>query len=130
MPKKARMLSDREVRQLNKPGFYNVGGPPGLLLQVSGAGGRSWVLRATIAGRVRGMGLGSYPYEVTLAQARELAREYRDIIRQGRDPIDERRQAKAECPLGRSALACPLLPAMSLARPRPCAHASAFRRTP
>jgi len=38
--------------------------------------------------RRREMGLGGYP-DVTLAKAREAAREARDLIRRGIDPIDE-----------------------------------------
>jgi integrase len=39
------------------------------------------------------MGLGPYP-DVTLAEAREAARAARATVRQGRDPIEERRRAR------------------------------------
>ena len=57
-------------------------------------GGRSWVLRATVAGKRRDMGLGGFP-SVTLAGARERARDARDKIDRGLDPIEVRRAAKA-----------------------------------
>jgi hypothetical protein len=49
------------------------------MLQVTEGEGRSWVLRCSVVGRRRDLGLGSYP-TVTLAQARERARMIRDQI--------------------------------------------------
>ena len=76
MPRKASELSALEVRRLSRPGRWGVGGVDGLALQVTGSGARSWVLRVSVAGRQREMGLGSFP-SVPLAQAREKARAYR-----------------------------------------------------
>jgi len=76
MPRKARELSALEVRRLAREGRWSVGGVDGLALQVSPSGARSWVLRLRVAGLQREMGLGSYP-SVTLADARERARQYR-----------------------------------------------------
>jgi len=94
MPKKGRELSALETKRLNKPGMNFVGGVPGLALQVLPTGGRTWILRATIAGRRRDMGLGGYP-EVTLARAREKAAQYRDQIRVGRCPLAENHAARS-----------------------------------
>jgi integrase len=47
-----------------------------------------------IAGKRREMGLGGFP-DVPLADAKRLAREAREAISKGRDPIEERRVAKA-----------------------------------
>ena len=94
MPKKGRELSALETKRLNKPGMNFVGGVPGLALQVLPTGGRTWILRATIAGRRRDMGLGGYP-EVTLARAREKAAQYRDQIRVGRSPLAENHAARS-----------------------------------
>jgi integrase len=44
-------------------------------------------------GKRRHMGLGSYP-DVSIVQAREEARKYREILRQGIDPLDHRRGAR------------------------------------
>ena len=71
-----------------------VGGVTGLYLQLTPKGGRSWVLRTTVGERRTDIGLGGYP-TVTLAQAREKAREARDKLERGVDPIAERRAAKA-----------------------------------
>ena len=86
MPKKAKELSPIEVRRLTRPGRWSVGGVDGLALQVTESGARSWVLRITIGGRQREMGMGSFP-TVTLAAAREKARQFRSVVSDGHDPI-------------------------------------------
>ncbi|WP_282064862.1 tyrosine-type recombinase/integrase [Aliiroseovarius marinus] len=99
MPKVAKELSAIDVKRLGHPGgkrnvLYAVGGVPGLHLQLTPNDGRSWLLRAKVGATRRDIGLGGYP-AVTLAQAREKAREARDKISQGIDPIEERKAAKA-----------------------------------
>ena len=94
MPRKARELSPLEVRRLSRPGRWSVGGVDGLALQVTGSGARSWVLRVSVAGRQREMGLGSFP-SVPLAEAREKARAHRANVEQGADPISMRRAAQS-----------------------------------
>lgn len=94
MPKKAAELSALQVGRLTAPGFHAVGGVAGLYLMVKDTGARSWILRATVGTRRAEIGLGGYP-DVTLAQARSKARETRDTIRQGADPILIRRQARS-----------------------------------
>jgi integrase len=81
--------------------MHAVGGVTGLYLQVlpsrdvaQPCGARTWILRAMIGGRRRDMGLGGFP-SVTLADARRKAREAREAIDKGGDPIKERRAAKA-----------------------------------
>lgn len=93
MPKKAKELSALEVQRLTKPGLYSVGGVAGLQLQVLPTGARTWVLRATIGGKRRDMGLGGYP-DVTLAGARDKARGARALIEEGKDPIAQREAAR------------------------------------
>lgn len=93
MSRKAKELSALEVSRLTEPGSYAVGGVLGLHLQIVG-GAKSWILRTTVGNKRRRMGLGSYP-TVTLAQAREKAREARDKIEAGTDPILERQRAKS-----------------------------------
>lgn len=93
MPRKARELGPLAVSRLTQPGLHMVGGVAGLALQVLPSGGRSWILRATIGNRRREMGLGGYP-DVTLARAMEAAREARDAIRRGLDPIEAGRGAR------------------------------------
>ena len=99
MPRIASELSAIDVKRLAHPGgkrnvLFSVGGVPGLHLQLTPKDGRSWVLRAIVGTRRRDIGLGGFP-AVTLAQAREKAREARDKISQGIDPIEERKAAKA-----------------------------------
>jgi hypothetical protein len=62
--------------------MHFVGEVAGLALHVSGTGARSWILRCSIAGKRRDMGLGGYP-DVTLADARRRARELREQIDNG-----------------------------------------------
>ncbi len=92
MPRKAKELSALEVRRLNRPGRWSVGGVDGLALQVTAAGAKSWVLRISVAGRQREMGLGSFP-TVPLADARDKARQQRVQLEQGGDPIAARQMA-------------------------------------
>lgn len=94
MPRKARELAPVEVKRLTTPGLYAVGGVAGLHLQVTKSGARSWILRATIGGKRRDLGLGGYP-DVTLALAREKARDTREKIAQGIDPVAERQRLRS-----------------------------------
>ncbi|MCK0151077.1 integrase arm-type DNA-binding domain-containing protein [Marivita sp. S6314] len=99
MPKKARELSALEVKRLEHPGHdhnatFAVGGVDGLLLQITPAGARSWILRCNVGKKRRHIGLGGFP-DVTLAGARERAREARDMIRQGVDPVEHKKAARA-----------------------------------
>lgn len=92
MPKKAKELSALEVSRLKKPGNHAVGGVTGLYLYVNEAEGRSWVLRILVGDKRRHIGLGGYP-TVTLAQARDRAREMRELVLKGIDPVEKRREA-------------------------------------
>ena len=69
-------------------GKYEDGG--GLRLVVAGSGAKKWVLRFTIDGKRREMGLGSFP-DVGLAEARDQAAAYRKQAKAGVDPIEARR---------------------------------------
>lgn len=94
MPKKAKELGPLDVKRLVEPGLHAVGGVAGLHLQILPSGGRSWVLRIVIGGKRREVGLGGFP-DVPLALAREKAREVREAVQQGRDPIAERAAARS-----------------------------------
>lgn len=76
-------LTAQSVRATKTPGKIYDGG--GLFLLVQPSGSKSWVLRTTINGNRRDIGLGGYPL-VSLAQARASALDYRRIARQGGDP--------------------------------------------
>lgn len=91
MPRKAKELSALEVQRLKAPGLHAVGGVAGLHLQVLPSGtGRTWLLRVVVGDKRRDMGLGGFP-DVTLALAREKAREARAEIAMGIDPIAKRK---------------------------------------
>ncbi|WP_343055836.1 tyrosine-type recombinase/integrase [Sagittula marina] len=99
MPRQVKELSALDVRRLKHPGqgrnaTFAVGGVSGLLLQITPSGGRTWILRTSVGNKRREIGLGGFP-DVTLAQARERAREVKDKIRQGIDPVEERKAARA-----------------------------------
>lgn len=99
MPLKAKELSALEVKRLKHPGHkhnatYAVGGVDGLQLQITPTGARSWLLRCTVGAKRRHVGLGGFP-DVTLATARDRAREARDLIRQGIDPVEQRKAITA-----------------------------------
>jgi integrase len=72
------------------PGKHCDGG--GLWLHVRDTGGQ-WVLRYSVMGQRREMGLGGVR-DVSLKEAREYAERYRRMAREGIDPIRERRQQK------------------------------------
>lgn len=94
MPKKAPELAAVAVKRLTQPGLYAVGGVAGLHLQVRGVDARSWILRATVGGKRRDIGLGGFP-DVPLADAREKARQARALIEQGIDPVGARKDARS-----------------------------------
>jgi len=66
----------------------------GLYLQVTANGtGRSWVYRYVLGGRQRYIGLGP-AHTISLAKARELARECRELRLRNIDPLIERQRQK------------------------------------
>jgi len=81
-----------EVKRLG-PGVHAVGGVSGLYLRNAPPGASSWLLRAMVGSKRREIGLGPYP-EIPLARARERARDTKDAIRAGRDPVEERKAAR------------------------------------
>lgn len=107
MPRKAKELSALTVSKLKTEGRHAVGGVDGLHLRVSG-GSRAWVLRIAVGSRIgsdghatvhrRDVGLGSYP-EVSLAEARDRARELRKQVRDGVDPVLKRQAVKVQSAL-------------------------------
>lgn len=93
MPKKAKELSALAVSKLKAEGRYAVGGADGLHLRIAGES-RAWVLRIKIGSRRCDIGLGPYP-EVSLAEARETARDHRRKVRTGINPLQEKQDARA-----------------------------------
>ncbi len=91
--RKHQALSAEMVRTVTSPGMYADGN--GLNLKVEPSGAKRWVQRVTIGGKRSNFGLGGYP-AVSLAEARELAGANQRAIRQGRDPLDKKRQSAGE----------------------------------
>lgn len=104
MPRQAKELGAQEIKRLTYKGvsgrekglpvFKAVGGVAGLHLQLTDGEGRSWVLRYSLpGGRRRSIGLGAYP-ELGLAEARQAARDAKDLIKQGIDPLRDKADKK------------------------------------
>ncbi|TDT41497.1 integrase [Halospina denitrificans] len=121
MPKKAKEMTAKEVRDLKprigKDGkpyntYYAVGGVSGLNLEAAATGGKSWVLRVAVGVQLdtkgnpkldkngypkpqrQSIGLGGFP-DVSLSQARDKAREIKEKIAQGINPLEEKKAARA-----------------------------------
>lgn len=92
-------LSARKVATA-KGGKYADGG--GLYLAVSSSGSRKWTFRFLWNGRGREAGLGSAD-AVTLAEARDKARDYRALVAKGIDPIQAARKQKSAPTFGHCA---------------------------
>ena len=86
-------LNAAKMRTLTKPGAHGDGA--GLYLQVRGPHNRSWLYRFKLYGKGHLMGLGT-DRDVSLAEARDAAAAARKMVRQGINPIDQRRTARAE----------------------------------
>ncbi len=88
-------LSAVQVKQVREPGRYADGN--GLYLVVDPSGAKRWLLRITVQGRRRDIGLGSAGL-VPLAEARDKAQAMRRIARDDGDPLAARREAKKTIP--------------------------------
>lgn len=88
MAKLIERLNPLQASKLTKPGYYCDGA--GLYLQIAKGGSKSWILRFTVNGKTREMGLGSFSI-FSLAEARKRAIEERKKLADGTDPIEARR---------------------------------------
>ena len=77
------------VRNEKTPGRHFVGET--LYLMVWPNGGKSWVQRLSIEGKRTDLGLGPHP-PVSLAQARQKARENRSLVKSGGNPLAVKRE--------------------------------------
>lgn len=87
------LLTDRKIRALKEPGDYLDG--RGLYLQVRNETSKSWLLKFSLRKRAREMGLGS-AFDFSLADAREKRDALRKLVKQGIDPIEQRKAEEAE----------------------------------
>jgi len=83
MARTANKLTVKGIGSLTKPGRHSDGN--GLYLKIAPGGSKSWVFMATNEGQKREVGLGSIK-DITLAQARVLAGEARQRLKNGIDP--------------------------------------------
>ena len=81
-----RMTGLHIERAAQKPGRHGVG--DGLMLQVRAPGKASWLWRFQFDGRRRDMGFGPWP-EVPLAKARERLFKAKQVLEEGRDPLED-----------------------------------------
>jgi integrase len=100
MPKRAKELGPLDVKRASHPGTHDrnfwiqAGGVAGLILQITPNDAKSWLLRTMVGGKRRAVGLGPYP-EIGLAEARDLARAAKAKVRDGVDPVEERKAVRA-----------------------------------
>lgn len=84
-----RRLTAKQAAGATNPGSYPDGG--GLTIEVDGAGRRYWIWRYRNGSRRREMGLGTVA-DLSLADARAERDRWRDVLKGGKDPVDERRR--------------------------------------
>ncbi|WP_315747585.1 MULTISPECIES: tyrosine-type recombinase/integrase [unclassified Bradyrhizobium] len=87
------------VTRAKMPGRYADGG--GLYLQVTDTGTKSWLFRYMRLGKAREMGLGSVQ-TWTLAEARERARMQRQLLDEGKDPLEVRKEQEQQAALAKA----------------------------
>src|SRR5260370_35646908 len=85
-------LSVKKIARLNEPGRYF--DKDNLYLQVRSKTNKSWLLRYTLDGRERWCGLGPLR-TFDLNDARDRARKYRQMLCDGIDPIEHKKDRRA-----------------------------------
>lgn len=80
---------------------YGLADGGGLFLWIRAAGGKSWRFRFRLDAKQSHISLGTVD-KVTLAQARQLASESRQLVAQGRHPGLERKVARAQAAISRA----------------------------
>ncbi len=91
-----RQLTATKIQKTKVAGLYADGA--GLYLQVTSETAKSWLLRYSLRGKAREMGLGSLR-KVTLAEARRKAADCHRLLEGHTDPIEYRRKARASAAL-------------------------------
>ena len=96
MARRSNLLTDLRVKNERKPGRYSDG--EGLYLRIDAKGAKKWVFRFTMpgSGKPRETGFGNAGSGgVSLADARKAARNARDRVREGFNPIEVRKEQRA-----------------------------------
>jgi integrase len=89
-------LTATKIQKTKAPGLYPDGA--GLYLQVTSETAKSWLLRYSVRGKAREMGLGSLR-KVSLAQARRKAADCHRLLEEHIDPIEHRTKVRASAAL-------------------------------
>ena len=84
-------LTATEIKSIKREGIYRAG--PTLYLRIAPGGSKSWVQRLMINRARHDIGLGGYP-QVSLANARKLALQNRELAWAGGDPLALKRKSK------------------------------------
>jgi integrase len=88
------LLADTKIRQAQpRQKAYRLHDGAGLYLHVQTNGSKYWRLKFRYHGKERVLALGVYP-DVGLATARAEAMKARGLIREGKDPVAERKRAR------------------------------------
>lgn len=97
MGKQIHLLDDIQIKHwMNKGAPVAKSDGDGLTFTLSAAGTATWVLRYSTPGnRRRELTIGNYP-DISLAKARQLAREQRAAIDRGEDPAASKKVVKME----------------------------------
>jgi len=114
-------LTDLKLRSA-KAGTHGDG--DGLYLRVKPTGAKSWVLRVQFQGRRTDIGLGGYPADLSLSEAREKAAQLRKLARQGKDAREERDREKVVIPTFKEAM---LKAHAELSKGWSCKNAASFK---
>jgi integrase len=91
MAKVIEKLTADDVERLTEPGRYGDG--LGLELQISKWGTKAWIFRYTLDAKTRYLGLGP-THTVSLKEARVRAREARQLLLDGKDPVEAKHEAR------------------------------------
>jgi hypothetical protein len=89
MSKTTHRLTAVGIGNLKEKGLYADGG--GLYLRITDRGTKGWIFRFSRNDRTRDMGLGTFE-EISLASAREISEKCRKLLKQGIDPIEDRKR--------------------------------------
>jgi len=94
MARKITPLTATQIKQAKpKEKDYKLSDGGGLYLLVTKKGGKHWKLKYKFDGKEKKLSLGAYP-DITLSKARELREENKQLIANGIDPNDLKRQTK------------------------------------
>ena len=104
MPKRIQNGLTAAAVKTARAGAYSDGN--GLTLRVADTGRKTWIQRLTIDGKQRNIGLGAYP-AVGLKEARAWAIDNLRAVQEGRNPIEEKRDAREAAKTKESAPAIP-----------------------